>query len=1069
MLVLHASIITGRLFLWGETSSLTISDSAPNSPYAAPATTLQSALRATTNTPDAPILSSKSKKNNTPENAHIVLLSLPSDKTGPIPSSGLVDDRPTSGDTNLRSWQHPALGLTPAQTIDLLAACTNRQTFADGVAVGRSLSFLSDSLRFAAGLVARQRFLPALDQTDGQYRAHWQPVLTGLDEERLCNLAKSMPPACRAASLPSPPENKPLSKRTKKFAAPSSTSATPADCPPAATILRDFLNTLVDELIRQAASSAPREYTGRGIPQSSVHDRWLNALRSPTGLLQADAQDLSNLAVQVRDWKQRITATAAGPLRLCFRLEEPPPETGEDGKPLAPTPNRSTKLHDDWYVRYLVQPISDPSLQIPLDAIWTSKSKSKLLATTVDPKHFALGALGQAASLAPPIEQSLKKPAPAGFALNASGAHEFLTTTAWLLEQSDFKVFLPAWWTGKGTKARLSIRAKVKSPTMQSTTGLSLDQIVNFDWQVALGDEQLTLADLQRLADLKSPLVRMRGQWVELNPDELAAAIALWKKKQSGSASLRQLVEMSLGKNEEAAQLNFGGVDSEGWVGDFLSRLQGQSGFEQLPPPPGLRGTLRPYQLRGYSWLNFLQQWGLGACLADDMGLGKTLQTLALLEKLWAQPTIGGQSKRPSLLICPTSVTGNWQKEAQRFTPNLPVMVHHGTDRKKDASFIDQASRHALVITSYPLLFRDIDLIKQCNWSGVILDEAQNIKNPHAKQAQAARAVASAAGYRIALTGTPVENHIGDLWSVMEFLNPGLLGSQSDFKKRFFVPIQTNGNRQAAQQLKSLTGPFILRRLKTDKSIIADLPDKLEMKVFCTLTKEQASLYEAVVREGLKAIDSTDGISRKGAVLAMLSKLKQVSNHPAQFLGDNSELPNRSGKLARLTEMLEEALAEGDRALIFSQFSEMGAIIKRHLQETFGREVLFLHGATPKKQRDQMVERFQSPDPSAPGVFVLSLKAGGTGLNLTAASHVFHYDRWWNPAVENQATDRAFRIGQKKNVQVHKFLVAGTLDERIDEMIERKKGVANAVISAGESWLTELTTTQLRDLVQLRQ
>jgi SNF2 family DNA or RNA helicase len=345
-----------------------------------------------------------------------------------------------------------------------------------------------------------------------------------------------------------------------------------------------------------------------------------------------------------------------------------------------------------------------------------------------------------------------------------------------------------------------------------------------------------------------------------------------------------------------------------------------------------------------------------------------------------------------------------------------------------------------------------------------VLDEAQNIKNPETKQAKTARALK--ADYRIALTGTPVENNVGDLWSIMEFLNPGFLGTQTGFKNRFFIPIQAGKDSEAVEKLKRLTGPFILRRLKTDKAIIADLPEKMEMKVFSTLTKEQASLYEAVVKETMEALDKTEGIQRKGLVLATLLKLKQVCNHPAQFLRDNSPIPGRSGKLNRLTEMVEEMTEVGDRALIFSQFAEMGEILRRHLQETFGREVLFLHGGVPKKQRDRMVEQFQAED-DGPCIFILSLKAGGTGLNLTRASRVIHFDRWWNPAVENQATDRAFRIGQTKNVQVHKFLCAGTLEERIDEMIERKKEIAESVIGTGEAWLTELSTAELKNLFTL--
>ena len=385
----------------------------------------------------------------------------------------------------------------------------------------------------------------------------------------------------------------------------------------------------------------------------------------------------------------------------------------------------------------------------------------------------------------------------------------------------------------------------------------------------------------------------------------------------------------------------------------------------------------------------------------------------------------------------------------------------------RGAEFKKRAAKHALVLSSYSLLHRDFDVLKPVPWDALILDKAQNIKNPQTKQAQAAQALK--AGHRIALTGTPVENHVGDLWSIVEFLNPGWLGTQAEFKRTFHVPIQAGRDPEAARRLRRLTAPLILRRLKTDKAIIADLPEKLEAKMFCTLTKEQASLYAAVVDETTAQIESAEGIKRKGIVLATLSKLKQVCNHPAQFLGDNSAVAGRSGKLARLTEMLDEALSAGDRALVFTQFSEMGTLLRNHLQETFGREVLFLHGATPKAQRDRMVERFQARDGDAPPVFILSLKAGGTGLNLTAASHVFHFDRWWNPAVENQATDRAFRIGQTRRVQVHKFVCVGTLEEKIDAMIEQKKEVAGSVVGTGEAWLTKLSNAELKELFALRE
>ena len=441
-------------------------------------------------------------------------------------------------------------------------------------------------------------------------------------------------------------------------------------------------------------------------------------------------------------------------------------------------------------------------------------------------------------------------------------------------------------------------------------------------------------------------------------------------------------------------------------------------------------------------------------------GLGKTVQTLAALQLDYQQG-----NRLPNLLVCPTSVINNWQREAAKFTPELSVLLHHGPNRQRGADFGDMAANHQVVITSYATMSRDIKLLASVPWRSVILDEAQNIKNPVSKQASAAQGLR--AEYRVALTGTPVENHVGDLWSVMQFLNPGLLGSQAQFKRRYFQPIQVRKDEEAATHLQQVTGPFILRRLKTDRAIIDDLPDKHETKQYCNLTREQVTLYEAVLREAETRLEATTGMERRGSILDTLTKLKQVCNHPRQLLGDNSVISGRSGKLARLKELMDEIIISGDRVLVFSQFAEMGAILQQHIQETYGLETPFLHGGVTRKQRALMVERFQN-DPDGPIAFVLSLKAGGSGLNLPRANHVIHYDRWWNPAVENQATDRAFRIGQTKDVHVHKLICAGTLEDRIDLMIEAKQETAKQVVGAtSERWLTELSNSELRDVLAL--
>ncbi len=1051
MIVLHAGILEKDFLLWGETP---LGPEAPGKqkktrtgvskvarklskpyPYDAGVERLFAALREA---------AFGFKVNN--KAVKRVVIWLPTAENKPIPSSPLIADPPEASFTaTLTPWPVTAIRLAPPEAAEFLCACAGKQTLAQGVIIGNDLAFWAQALRFAGTLAARQQFLPGITEEKGIYAARWKPVIFGPDSERLASLASAMPAVSRAMvrlderleiGLDKPPEL-------------ASTS-----------VLSEFIDATVDCLVRSADISMGGGDSGFPSTFESLHDHWLHALRSSQAIMEGDSGGLAQLAAQVKEWQRPLAASTASPFRLCFRLEEP------DGNG-----DKSARAGDgqgSWYVRYLLQGAHDPSLLIPAEEAWMSGGRTRKNARRIfplfqdgfNPREYLLLSLGQASGICPRIEASLATFGPAGYEIDAAGAHEFLTQKALALKQSGFGVMLPAWWTGKGTKLRLTARAHVQAPKMQGGSGLSLDEIVQFDWQVALGSEMLSREELQALARIKAPLVKFRGQWVQVEAAEIEAALALWKKKGRGQATAREIVQMALGGKKISGNIPLEGITATGWISDLLAQLEGKSPFRELPAPSEFRGSLRRYQERGYSWLAFLRGWGLGACLADDMGLGKTIQTLALIQRDWEMST-----KQPVLLVCPTSVVNNWEKESARFTPELPVMVHHGIARMKGEDFGKKASEQAMVISSYALLQRDFEILKGVPWSGVVLDEAQNIKNPETKQARAARAFKG--GYRIALTGTPVENNVGDLWSIMEFLNPGFLGTQTDFKRSFFIPIQAGRNPEAMEKLKRLTGPFVLRRLKTDKTIITDLPEKMEMKVFCPLTKEQASLYEAVVKEAMKTLDSTEGIRRKGVVLATLSKLKQVCNHPAQFLGDNSPIPGRSGKLARLTEMVEEMITVGDRALVFSQFAEMGEILRRHLEETFGREVLFLHGAVPKAHRDRMVERFQD-EKDGPQVFILSLKAGGTGLNLTRASRVVHFDRWWNPAVENQATDRAFRIGQTKNVQVHKFLCAGTLEEKIDEMIERKKGIAEKVIGTGEGWLTELSTAALRDLFSLR-
>ncbi|HEY3418386.1 MAG TPA: DEAD/DEAH box helicase [Armatimonadota bacterium] len=1007
MILLHAGYLHNRLWLWGEQGG----DMSPKrrgrprraagtySPYDA-GTAVRDALATLGMTPVA---------------AESVTLWLPTVAGTPCPSSTLIAE-PPSGEVQLVPWQVTAMPLAWEAMTALLTACTEYPVLAPGLIAGDDLRYWALALRYAASLVARQQYLPGIVENDSAYCARWEPVFAGEDATRLRSLAAAMPSVARAlGGVDAPPDT------------------------PATIILEAFITSAVDRLVR------PPEKAGKPTKFASVHDQWLAALRAPDGRLLGDPAEWARFTAEVHRWREPLALSLAAPYRLVFRLEEPADDI------------------DPWQVRYLVQPVDDPSLLASAADVWKARGKKAMVLQRGDtsPRDFLLAALGTAATLSPQIEASLHTAQPASFILDTNGAFQFLADTAPLLEGMGYGVLLPAWWTRRGAKLRLAARAKMTGTKKASAkgSGISLDDMVQFQWTVAVGDEELTLAELQALAAMKSPLVKLRGQWVELNQDDLRHALKLLADPRSETSG-RELARMALGAGAAPGGLPVAGVVATGALGEIIAQLDGRTPFAELPPPDGLHGTLRPYQERGYSWLAFLRRWGLGACLADDMGLGKTVQTLALLERDREEGV-----SRPVLLICPTSVVNNWRKEAERFTPSLSVLIHHGAGRAKQAAFTNEAKQHALVISSYALLHRDLAAMNAVSWAGVILDEAQHIKNPETKVAKAAQAIP--ADYRIALTGTPVENHVGELWSIMEFLNPGLLGTAKAFRTNIFQPIQLEHDPEAATRLKRLTGPFLLRRLKTDRSIITDLPEKQEMPVYCPLTKEQASLYLAVTKEAEEALEGADGIQRKGLVLATLMKLKQVCNHPAQFLGDGSAIPGRSGKLERLTEMLEEIQSMGERALIFTQFTEMGDMLQRYLQETFGREVLFLHGGVAKAKRDLLVERFQG-DAHAPSIFLLSLKAGGTGLNLTRANHVFHFDRWWNPAVENQATDRAFRIGQTKNVQVHKFICAGTLEEKISDMIERKREIAAQVVGAGEGWLTELSTAELKDLFALR-
>jgi non-specific serine/threonine protein kinase len=639
-----------------------------------------------------------------------------------------------------------------------------------------------------------------------------------------------------------------------------------------------------------------------------------------------------------------------------------------------------------------------------------------------------------------------------------------------LLEDSGILVRLPDWWK-KRPRPRVSVTIGDRKQKRFDAQGM-----LDFQVQLALGDQELTAAEWRELMAAEDGLVLLRGQWVEVDRERLREALDHWKQVESHVPDGLSFVEgmrLLAGAPKDLAidetgfdeQRDWSFVKAGDWLGTMLSDLRSPEHLEEANPGRALKTTLREYQQTGVSWLSFLSSLGLGACLADDMGLGKTIQILALLLSLKKKRK---QNSKPSLLVLPASLVANWKSEMEKFAPSLDALFVHPSEMSADdlKGMAKQPKRGLqevdVVLTTYGMLLRQAWLL-DVEWRLVVLDEAQAIKNPAARQTKSVKRVKADA--RVVLTGTPIENRLSDLWSLFDFLCPGLLGSQKKFKE-FVKRLNSREQDNRYAPLRSLVQPYILRRMKTDKRIIADLPDKTEVRAFCGLSKRQAALYSKLVKELTDALQGLDGIKRRGLVLAYLMRFKQLCNHPSQLTSDGRFEPKESGKFLRLAEICDEIASRQEKVLIFTQFREMTEPLAGYLVSVFDRPGLVLHGGTAVKRRKQLIDRFQCDD--GPPFFILSLKAGGTGLNLTAASHVVHFDRWWNPAVENQATDRAFRIGQKRNVLVHKFVCSGTIEEKIDALIEEKTQLSADLLGEGtERMLTEMNDAELIDLVSL--
>lgn len=958
------------------------------------------------------------------------------------------------------------LALPVAEAWPLLLRWNEADWEEKGIKPGPEMSYWSKAARFALELLLRGRIAPAVRPVAGagrrrggqaQLQAAWGLLLTEQrDEERFRRLAGSMPPVCLAAVQAGTAEEEGLVENRQM------------------AVLHSFLTAMIDHETRGAVRDLGRKLNPsradyhRG--SSPLAELWWNGLLSGGQPLdiQGSVTELAQLTGDIaasgggrpQTAEPETDGTRAGSLRLCLRIE---PADNKGASAL------SVGAFPVWRLTFWGEGAEDAGVLLPASLIWSYPQPDMeirgLLYRNV--QENLLLRLSKAAGLSREVAAAMEAERPEELLLKPDEVYAFLSKSVPALRKNGVTVQMPSRWTKEGRRSsgiRIKAQGWVGTPdgAAAETPKLGVEQLVAFEAEALLGGHEITREELTELAAAKFPLVFFRGEWIEIDVKEIRQVLKFMKRHETGMFTFRELMQLTSG--EEGVQME--GVDIAGIETAGMLSVLVEGGAvrhpQQRPVPTGLNGTLRPYQERGYQWLAAMRELGFGALLADDMGLGKTVQVITvLLDNLI-------HSAGKNLIICPTSLLGNWQREFARFAPELRLYVHHGSDRYHGERFMQEYRDCDIVLTTYQLAGRDAKELRAVEWMTVVLDEAQYIKNYGTKQAQSVMKLS--APHRIAMTGTPVENRLSELWSIFQFLNPGYLGSHAAFRARFSGTVGEQQHGEL-QKLRRLVAPFLLRRLKSDPDIRKDLPEKIELKSYCTLTAEQARLYQSVTEELMGRIGEHNGIARKGLVLSSLTRLKQICDHPELTAGrSRASEPagaGRSGKMERLGELLDIIMDSGEAALIFTQYVRMGELLQERLAERYGQKPSFLHGGVSKAERDQMVRAFQEGGGSP--IFVLSLKAGGVGLNLTRANHVVHYDRWWNPAVENQATDRVFRIGQRKNVEVHKLICQGTLEERIDELIERKKTLSEQVVGSGEQWLTEMTDEELRSLIVLQE
>ncbi|WP_337034886.1 DEAD/DEAH box helicase [Paenibacillus illinoisensis] len=979
------------------------------------------------------------------------------------------------------------LAISPKDTFKLLLHWDDSILKAAGIQAGEEIRYWIKAAQFTQELLLRGEIAPSAEfaAKTGARRRTGQETLTGVwrprlsqeaDVERFRELAEAMPPiglSAPGAYASSEPESREEAGAAVLF-----------------SFMSGMIHAVVTGELEGMDSDLSRYRTPFRRGSSPAAELWWNSLISmfrPV-TVQGPTEEMAELIETLREAGgtgmpvigSEETAPAEGELKLVLRLEPP---LGE---------------HETlWGITFWVDSAQEAGLRLPARTIWAHPDRDldRGKVRYVSAAEQLLMALGQASDLAPELEIALLQPRPEGIKLEQQSFFEFLTHAVPRLQKAGITVLMPSRWSRAGRR-RAGLRLQMLNRGTERAPGapnaLGMEQLVAFKAEPMLDGKPVTAEELAALAEASVPYVMFRGEWIEVDTKEIRQVLRYMKKEEEQYMPLSEWLHLAAEEGEDAAWkgLSVFGAESEGLL-SFLLDGQVLRSIEPRQVPAELHGELRPYQERGYQWLSAMRELGFGVCLADDMGLGKTVQVITCLLDLKHEeqqaaveearenemygsgdPSDSGEIvpaeavNLPALIVCPTSLLGNWQRELKRFAPNLSLYIHHGGQRLHGTAFQAEAQAHDIVLTTYHLAGRDGPDLASLHWSTVVLDEAQYIKNYRTKQAQSVMRLS--APHRIAMTGTPVENRLSELWSIFQFLNPGYLGTASSFRQRYTGMGTSEENSTSLRELHRLVSPFMLRRLKSDPDIRKDLPEKLELKSYCSLTPEQTILYQRVVDDLMGGLDGRNGIARKGIVLSSLTKLKQICDHPV--LADSSRKDHAkveaSGKMERLLELVDAIRDNGESALIFTQYVAMGELLVSRLTQRYEEEPYFLHGGVSKAQRDEMVETFQKGE--GPSLFVLSLRAGGVGLNLTRASHVIHYDRWWNPAVENQATDRVFRIGQNRNVQVHKLICQGTLEERIDELIESKKALSEQVVGSGENWLTEMSDDELRGLISLQ-